>query len=101
MMQLSEVYSDCMNLNSNVKRMDSLMIASRCRCMSRLEIIYSTTANAVRLMHRLGNEELIPKELIHYLDPDDYNNVIYTVKVRTQSPVWKKHFWKLHRSKSS
>ena len=32
------------------------------------------------MMHRLGNEELIPKELIHYLDPDDYNNVIYYCK---------------------
>lgn len=80
MMQLSEIYSDYMNLNSNIKRMDSLMVASRCRRMSRLEIIYSTTANAVRLIHRLGNEELIPKELLHYLDPDDYNNVIYYCK---------------------
>lgn len=70
MIQLSEAYSDYMKLNSNVKRMDSLMIASRCKRMSRLEIIYSTTANAVRLIH--GNEELL-----HYLDPDDYNNVIY------------------------
>lgn len=69
-----------MNLNSNVKRMDNLMIASRCKRMSRLEIIYSTTANAIRLMHRLGNEELIPKELLHYLNPNDYNHVIYYCK---------------------
>ena len=86
MMHLSEVYSDYMNLNSNVKRMDSLMIASRCKRMSRLEIIYSTTANAVRLIHRLGNEELISKELLHYLDPDDYNNVIYYCKGEDVSP---------------
>lgn len=80
MMHLSEIYADYMNLNSNVKRMDSLMIASRCKRMSRLEIIYSTTANAIRLMHRLGNEELIPQELLHYLNPDDYNHVIYYCK---------------------
>lgn len=80
MMHLSEIYSDYMNLNSNVKRMDSLMIASRCRRRSRLEIIYSTTANAGRLIHRLGNEELIPKELLHYLDPDDHNSIIYHCK---------------------
>lgn len=80
MMHLSEIYSDYMDLNSNIKRMDSLMIASRCRRMSRLEIIYSTTANAVRLIHRLGNEELIPKGLLHYLDPDDHNNMIYHCK---------------------
>lgn len=80
MMHLSEIYSDYMDLNSNVKRMDSLMIASRCRRMSRLEIIYSTTANAVRLIHRLGSEELIPKELLHYLNPDDHNSMIYHCK---------------------
>ncbi|MGN0247243.1 MAG: transposase [Lachnospiraceae bacterium] len=80
MMYLSKVFSDYMNLNSNVKRMDSLMISSRCKRMSRLEIIYSTTANAVKLIHRLGNDELIPKELLHYLDSDDYNNVVYYCK---------------------
>ena len=42
MMHLSEVFRKYMNLNSNIKRMDSLMIASRCKRMSRLEIIYST-----------------------------------------------------------
>ena len=80
MMQLSEIYSDYMNLTSNIKRMDSLMVASRCKHMPRLEIIYSTIANAVKLMHRLGNEGLIPKALLHYLDPDDYNNAIYYCK---------------------
>lgn len=80
MMHLAEVYSDYMNLNSNVKRMDSLMIASRSKRMSRLEIIYSTTANAVKLIHRLGNEELISKEIHHYLEDDDYNKVIYYCK---------------------
>lgn len=50
------------------------------QAIMRLEIIYSTTANAVRLIHRLGNEELIPKEFLHYLDPDDHNNMIYHCK---------------------
>lgn len=80
MSHLAEVYSDYMNLNSNVKRMDSLMVASRCKQMSRLEIIYSTTANAVRLLHRLGSDELIPAELFHYLNDEDYNQVIYHCK---------------------
>lgn len=90
MMELSEIYSDYMNLNSNIKRMDSLMVASRCKRMSRLEIIYSTTVNAVRLIHRLGNEELIPKGLLHYLDPDDYNNVIYYCKGDDVTPCLEK-----------
>lgn len=80
MLQLSEVYKKYMDLNSNIKRMDSLMIASRCKHMSRLEIIYTTTANAIHLLHKLGNEDLIPKELLHYLNDNDYNQVIYYCK---------------------
>ena len=100
MLHLSKVYSDYMNLNSNVKRMDSLMIASRCRRMSRLEIIYSTTANAVRLIHRLGNEELILKELLHYLDPDDYNNVIYYCRGDDVTPRLERALWEAAQVKT-
>ena len=63
MKRLNQVYTKYMNLHSNVKRMDSMMVASRCKHMSRLEIIYATTANAVRLMDSLGCRELITKEL--------------------------------------
>lgn len=100
MLHLSKVYSDYMNQNSNVKRMDSLMIASRCRRMSRLEIIYSTTANAVRLIHRLGNEELILKELLHYLDPDDYNNVIYYCRGDDVTPRLERALWEAAQVKT-
>ena len=80
MMHLSGVYQKYMKLNSNLKRMDSLMIASRCKRMLRLKIIYATAANAVRLLHRLGNEDFIPRELLHYLEGGDYNQVIYYCK---------------------
>ena len=80
MMHLADVYDKYMNLNSNIKRMDSLMIASRCKRMSRLEIIYQSTSNAIRLIHRLGNEELIAADLMHYLNEDDYNWAIYYCK---------------------
>lgn len=76
MMQLSEIYSDYMNLNSNIKRMDSLMVASRCRRMSRLEIIYFSTANAVRLIHRLGRNECV------ILVPSYYAEKIYKISTR-------------------
>lgn len=86
MMHLADVYANYMNLNSNIKRMDSLMIASRCKRMSRLEIIYRTTSNAIRLLHRLGNDELIPADLFHYLDEEDYNQVIYYCKSEDVTP---------------
>lgn len=86
MMHLSDVYAGYMNLNSNIKRMDSLMVASRCKRMSRLEIIYQTTANAVRLIHRLGSDDLITADLRHYLDEDDRNQVIYYCKNEDVAP---------------
>ena len=86
MLHLADVYARYMNLHSNVKRMDSLMIASRCKRMSRLEIIYQTTANAVNLIHRLGHDELISSELRHYLDADDHNQMIYYCKTEDVSP---------------
>lgn len=86
MLHLADVYARYMNLHSNVKRMDSMMIASRCKRMSRLEIIYQTTANAVNLIHRLGHDELISSEFHHYLDADDHNQMIHYCKTEDVSP---------------
>ena len=80
MKSLTDHYAKYMNLNSNIKRMDSLMIASRCKRMSRLELLYTVTANAVKLIHRLGQEDLLKKDILHYLDADDCNQVIYHCK---------------------
>lgn len=80
MKHLTDVYAKYMNLTSNIKRMDSLMIASRCKRMSRLEIIYTVTANAVKLLHRLGLDSLLKSELLHYLGEDDCNQIIYHCK---------------------
>lgn len=80
MEHLAEIYADKMNLKKNVKRMDSLMVASRCKAMSRLEIIYTCVADMVRLLHRLGMNEYITPDLEHYLDAEDRNQVIYYAK---------------------
>lgn len=77
---INEVYAKHMNLKGNIKRMDSLMVASRCKRMSRLEIVYATCANAVKLIHRLGEDSLLPASFGHYLDADDYNKTIYYCK---------------------
>lgn len=77
MESLAQVIAKHMNLKDNIKRMDSLMIASRCKRMSRLEIVYAVCENAVRLLNRLGISEYIPQGCAHYLDEDDRNNVIY------------------------
>jgi len=80
MKSLADAYGKYLNLNSSLKRMDSLMIASNCKRMSRLEIVYTVVANAVKLLDRLGENELIPIDMVHYLSTDDHNDVIYYSK---------------------
>ena len=77
MESLAKITAEHMGLKSDVKRMDSLMVASRCKRMSRLEVLYAVNERAVRLLNRLGVCEYIPGECMHYLDEDDRNNVIY------------------------
>lgn len=77
MESLAKVMADHMHLRGEVKRMDSMMVASRCKRMSRLEIIYTVNANAVRLLNRLGVTEMLPQGMTHYLEEDDHNEVIY------------------------
>lgn len=80
MKSLSNKYADFMKLRKGVKRMDSLMIATHSRTLSRIQIIYRVVANALKLMHRLGCDDQIPSGLQHYLDPEDENLVIYHSK---------------------
>lgn len=77
MESLARITAEHMQLKGNVKRMDSLMVASRCKRMGRLEIVYAVNERAVRLMNRLGICEYMPGECMHYLEEDDRNNVIY------------------------
>lgn len=77
MESLAKVMADHMQLRGEVKRMDSLMVASRCKRMSRVEILYTVDANAVRLLNRVGLIELLPQGCGHYLEEDDHNEVIY------------------------
>lgn len=80
MQSLNDTYARFMKLNSSIKRMDSLMVASNCKHMSRLEIIYTTVHNAIRYLQMQDAADRIPEELKHYIDPDDLNKVIYYCK---------------------
>lgn len=65
-----------MNLNLPLKRMDSMMIASNIKKLSRLELLYTCVANMVKCLHKSGDDELI-KGMEHYYDDNDRNKVIY------------------------
>jgi hypothetical protein len=75
-LSLSSEISKLMKIKPHMKRMDSLMIASACKDMTRLEVVYVTVSNLVNAVHRIAGDELLVG-LEHYLNSDDKNRVIY------------------------
>ena len=76
LMSQADKIAKFMELQPYLKRMDSLMIASACKDMTRLEVIYVTVANLANAVHRIGADELL-QGMEHYLNTDDQNRVIY------------------------
>ncbi len=76
MVRLSSQMAAFLKISGSVKRMDSLMIESNIRKMSRLELLYTCTANMVQLLSKKGEAELITG-MEHYTEADDRNRVIY------------------------
>ena len=72
---LSSEMAQMMKLDLSLKRMDSLMVASNIRRMSRLELLYTCVANLAKEV--AAGEEGLPEGLVHYTRADDRNRVIY------------------------
>lgn len=82
-----DLYHDCikylstnirklMQISGRIRRMDSMMIESNIRKLSRIELLYiclSRFAMAVQQM----DENFLPNSLKHYADPNDFNQVMY------------------------
>ena len=83
-LSLSAGIAKLMGLQPHLKRMDSLMIASACKDMTRLEVVYTTVANLVTAVHRIGGGELLGG-MEHYLNADDKNRVIYHNKAEDRA----------------
>jgi hypothetical protein len=75
---LSREIAKVMNLTPTMIRMDSLLIASNIKNLSRLELFYVCVANMVKKMYASG--EKIPEALQRYLDERDYNQTVYRMK---------------------
>lgn len=71
---LSSEMAELMRIDSSLKRMDSLMVASNIKRMGRLELLYTCVANLVK---ELAKTREIPEQLRHYTEADDRNRVIY------------------------
>ncbi|MDF1618798.1 transposase [Petrocella sp. FN5] len=76
MESMAEVFVKYMDIDPSVKRMDSLMVSSSCKKMSRLEILYTCVANMAKAINKTGEDHLL-KGVEHYLDDEDRNETIY------------------------
>ena len=71
---LSSEMAELMRIDSSMKRMDSLMVASNIKRMGRLELLYTCVANLAKEMVKTRE---LPEHLRHYTEADDRNRIIY------------------------
>lgn len=82
-----DLYHDCvkdlsgkiakiMKMNGRIRRMDSMMIESNIRFLSRMELIYTCISKLAVSIIKAGVDKL-PEQLRHYTDPNDYNRIFY------------------------
>lgn len=76
---LSKQIAKVMKISGRTRRMDSMMIDSNIKKLSRLELIYACISD---LVIRLKKESVggIPEELLHYAAENDFNQVFYYAK---------------------
>lgn len=65
-----------MKLNGRIRRMDSMMIESNIRFLSRMELIYTCISKLVVYLTKKHSTK-IPVQLERYADPNDYNRLFY------------------------
>lgn len=73
---LSGVLITLAGMDISLARQDSFMISANCKKMGRLELIYTTNANMVKVIAK-QEEALIPKSCRHYLNKQAKNDHIY------------------------
>ncbi len=66
-------FSKLLKIEGKTIRMDSLMVSSSCRKLSRLEIIYSTVARLIKVI----DQNRLAENFKSYLEEDHYNDTIY------------------------
>ena len=69
----AQQFSKILKIEGKTIRMDSLMVSSSCRKLSRLEIIYSTVARFIKVI----DKNILPERFKPYLEEGHYNDTIY------------------------
>jgi hypothetical protein len=75
---LSDALAVLIGLNRKMARMDSFMISSACRDMTRLELIYTVVYNAVKALSNL-DETAVPEPLKPFLEEGHRKEHVYAI----------------------
>ncbi len=73
---LSGKVAKMMNINGRIRRMDSMMIESNIRFLSRMELIYTCIAKMCAYLQK-NKPSILTENLRPYADPKDYNRTFY------------------------
>ena len=74
--ELAEAIANYLCIDNKKVRVDSLMVSSSCKKLSRIELIYSVNSRLVKTLKET-NESLIPQECLAYLEKGHKNDTIY------------------------
>ena len=69
-------FSKLLKIDGKTLRMDSLMVSSSCRKLSRLEIIYATVSRLIRVI----DKNTLPEKFKPYLEEGHYQDTIYRAR---------------------
>ena len=65
-----------MKMNTGMRRMDSLMVASDIKKMSQFELLYTCVVNLTKFI-RKSQDDAFARSFMHYTEENDHNRVLY------------------------
>lgn len=75
---LARAFADVVDLNKKMVRMDSFMISSACRNMTRLELVYAVVAGAAEALDQ-QDPTAVPESLRPFLEPTHRKEHLYRI----------------------
>lgn len=76
---ISKVIADTLKIDNKKVRVDSFMVSSSCKKLSRIELVYTVNANFIKKLNEL-DKALIPNTCISYLEKGHKNETIYKTR---------------------
>src|SRR6056297_3521162 len=76
---LADIIANHLEIEDNKARVDSFMVSSSARELSRIELVYSVNAKFIKMLSK-SFKDLIPEDLEVYLKKSHRNDIIYRTK---------------------